>query len=598
MKTQLSTALAALLALGAGAAQAFDLAILHINDFHSRIESINRFDSTCSAEDEGKGACFGGVARLKTALDARRAALAAEGVATLTLDAGDQFQGSLFYTLHGGAVVAEFMNQFGFQAMAMGNHEFDNGPAGLAGLLDAARFPALSANLSAASEPLVAGRVAPWAVLEAGGRKVGVIGVTTTDTAEIASPGPTLSFGDDIAALRAAVAALQAQGVTMIVALTHVGLARDQEIAAQVAGLDAVVGGHSHTLMGAMDGAAAPYPLIVAGPDGAQVPVVQAYAYGKYLGELRLTFDDAGAVTAAGGAPLLLDASVAPDPAVLARVAELAQPIAALKAEVVAEAAAPIGADRALCRSQECEMGVLVAEAMLARARPLGAEIAIQNGGGLRAGIDAGPITKGEVLTVLPFQNTLATFSLTGADVVAALENGVSQLAEGAGRFPQVAGLRYTLTADAPVGARISAVELETPMGWTPIEPARVYGVATNNFMRRGGDGYAVFAEKGMDAYDYGPNLEDVVIEHLAARSPYAPRLAGRITLAGAVGPAPVQAAQAPAPAGHVVRRGESLWRIARAELGAGARWGELATVNGLSAPWLIFPDQVLSVPR
>ncbi len=201
---------------------------------------------------------------------------------------------------------------------------------------------------------------------------------------------------------------------------------------------------------------------------------------------------------------------------------------------------------------------------------------------------------------MLPFQNTLATFSLTGADVVAALENGVSQLAEGAGRFPQVAGLRYTLTREAPVGARISAVELETPMGRTPIEPTRVYGVVTNNFMRRGGDGYAVFAEKGMDAYDYGPNLEDVVIEHLAARSPYAPRLAGRITVAAAAVPAPVQAAEAPAPApvGHVVRRGESLWRIARAELGAGARWSEIAAANNLSAPWVIFPEQVLAVPR
>jgi 5'-nucleotidase len=607
MKPTASAALAALFALGAGAAQAFDLAILHINDFHSRIESINRFDSTCSAEDEGKGACFGGVARLKTALDARRAALAAEGAEVLTLDAGDQFQGSLFYTLHGGAVVAEFLNAFGFDAMALGNHEFDNGPAGLAGLLDGARMPVLSANLDAASEPLAAGRVAPYAVIEREGRRIGVVGVTTTETAEIASPGPTLRFGDEIAALRAAVAELEAQGVTMIVALTHVGLDRDREIAAQVAGLDAVVGGHSHTLMGTMEGAAAPYPLMVAGPDGTQVPVVQAYAYGKYLGELRLTFDDAGRVTSAGGAPVLIDAAFAPDAGVAARVAELAAPIEALRSEVVAEAAAPIGADRALCRSRECEMGVLVAEAMLARARPLGAELAIQNGGGLRAGIDGGPITRGEVLTVLPFQNTLATFGLPGADVVAALENGVSQLAEGGGRFPQVAGLRYTLTPDAPVGSRISAVEVETAAGWAPIEPARVYGVATNNFMRKGGDGYRMFAEKAVDPYDFGPNLEDVVIDHLRANSPYAPRLAGRIAVAAAAPapaavPAPVPAAApAPAPAapaGHRVARGESLWVIARSELGDATRWPEIAAANGLSAPWLIFPDQTLTLPR
>jgi 5'-nucleotidase len=174
-------------------------------------------------------------------------------------------------------------------------------------------------------------------------------------------------------------------------------------------------------------------------------------------------------------------------------------------------------------------MGALVTDAMLDYARPLGAEIAVQNGGGLRASIDAGPVTMGEVLTVLPFQNTVATFRLTGAGLLAAFENGLSKVEEGAGRFPQVAGLRYAWNPAAPAGARLVSAEAETASGWAPIDPARVYGVVTNNFLRKGGDGYAVFAEQGADAYDFGPGLDQVVVDYLRRNAPYAPGLPGRV---------------------------------------------------------------------
>jgi 2',3'-cyclic-nucleotide 2'-phosphodiesterase (5'-nucleotidase family) len=123
------SALALSLAAPAGA---FELTVLHINDLHSRILPINKYDSTCSAEDDAAGECFGGVARIKTLLDQRRAALAAEGANVLTLDAGDQFQGSLFYITYKGRAAVEFMNAIGFDAMAVGNHEFDDGPGKLA----------------------------------------------------------------------------------------------------------------------------------------------------------------------------------------------------------------------------------------------------------------------------------------------------------------------------------------------------------------------------------------------------------------------------------------------------------------------------------
>ncbi|MEO1687624.1 MAG: 5'-nucleotidase C-terminal domain-containing protein, partial [Pseudomonadota bacterium] len=380
-------------------------------------------------------------------------------------------------------------------------------------------------------EPLLAGKVGGPLVLEVGGERIGIVSALATDTVETSSPGPNVIFADEVESVAAQAAALEADGVTKIIALTHVGLPMDIRIAQGAAGVDAVVGGHSHTYLSSSDdGAAGAYPVMADGPGGVQAPVVQAYAYSKYVGELELVFDDAGVVTAASGDTHLLDASVTPDAAVAARVAALAGPIEALKAQVVGESAAPIDGARENCRAGECQMGNLVAEAMLDRVADQGVTLAIQNGGGLRASIDAGPVTMGEVLTVLPFQNTLATFRLSGAGVVAALENGVGRVEDGAGRFPQVAGLRYVWDPALPAGGRIVSVEVEGPGGWTAIDPEAIYGVATNNYMRGGGDGYDVFAEQGMDAYDYGPGLEQVVADYIAAGGAYAPFLDGRIS--------------------------------------------------------------------
>lgn len=281
-----------------------------------------------------------------------------------------------------------------------------------------------------------------------------------------------------------------------------------------------------------MEGAEGPYPTMVEGPEGAEVPVATAYAYSKYLGHLVLTFDDEGNLTKAEGEPILLDNSVPEDEAVAARVEEMAAPIEELRQKVVAETSAPIGGDRVNCRAKECEMGTLVADAMLDRVKDQGVTIAIANGGGLRASIDAGPITMGEVYTVLPFQNTLATFELKGADVVAALENGASQYEEGAGRFAQVAGLKYTVDPAAEAGSRISEVMVVQDGDWAPIDPEAVYGVVSNNYMRGGGDGYDVFANNAQNAYDFGPDLAEVLADYLAAQGPdYAPMLDGRITV-------------------------------------------------------------------
>ncbi len=520
-------AITAIAALATPAAADFTLTILHTNDIHSRIEPINKYDSGCSAKDDAAGKCFGGSARLATAIRARRAAVAN----SILVDGGDQFQGSLFYTYYKGQAAAEMMNALGYDAMTVGNHEFDDGPEVLRGLIDAVEFPILLANADISAEPSLAGVLMPSTVIEVGGERIGLIGLTPEDTDELASPGPNITFSDPAEALRREVARLTAEGIDKIVVLSHSGYAAEQRIAAEVSGIDVIVGGHSHTyLSNVSDRAAGPYPTWVEAPDGNRVAIVQAYAFGKYLGELNVTWDDNGIVTAATGEPTTIDGQVAEDGALKARITELAGPLEEIRQRVVAEAAAVIDGNRENCRVRECEMGNLVADAMLARVAGQGITIAFANGGGLRASVDAGPVTMGEVLTVLPFQNTLSTFKLTGADVIVALENGVSQVEEIKGRFAQVAGLKYAWSrVAAPNSGRILAVLVRSGDSWVPIDPGKVYGVVANNYIRGGGDGYVVFAESAIDPYDFGPSLEDVVAEYLAAGGAYQPYLDGRI---------------------------------------------------------------------
>ncbi len=510
----------AALALSAGTAMAqYSLTVLHTNDFHARFEPISKFDSPCSAEDNIAGECFGGSARLVTAVaDAR-----ARAENSILVSGGDQFQGTLFYTYYKGTMAAEFMNLLGYDAMTVGNHEFDDGPEILRGFMDSVNFPILMSNADVSGEDLLAGKLAKSTVLEIGGEKIGLIGLTPQDTDVLASPGPGVVFTDPVEAVAGEVAMLEAMGVNKIVVISHSGFNVDLAVAAAVSGIDVIVGGHSNTfLSNESDRADGPYPTMVG-----TTAIVSAYAYGKYLGELNIVFDDDGVITSTSGGPIAMDSDVAEDAAAVARIAELAAPLEEIRSRIVAQTTEVIDGDRSSCRAMECQMGNLVADAMLDRVAGQGITIAIQNGGGLRASIDAGEITMGEVLTVLPFQNTLATFQMTGAGVIAALENGVSAVEDGAGRFPQVAGIRFVWDASATPGSRIMEVALADG---SLIDPNAVYGVVTNNFMRGGGDGYEVFSTDGMNAYDFGPSLENVVADFMLEQGSYTPYLDGRIS--------------------------------------------------------------------
>ncbi|HBZ44873.1 MAG TPA: multifunctional 2',3'-cyclic-nucleotide 2'-phosphodiesterase/5'-nucleotidase/3'-nucleotidase, partial [Maritimibacter sp.] len=421
---------------------------------------------------------------------------------------------------------AEMMNKMGYDGMTVGNHEFDDGPEVLAGFMDAVEFPVLMSNADVSGEPLLADKLMKSTVIERGGEKIGLIGLTPVDTDELSSPGPNVIFTPPADAVQGEVDKLTEQGVNKIIVLSHSGYAVDQDVAANTTGVDVIVGGHTNTLLGDMDGAQGPYPTMVG-----DTAILSAYAYGKFLGELIVTFDDEGVITEASGAPIIMDGDVAEDEATKARIAEAAEPLDEIRTMVVAETSAPIDGSRDSCRAGECEMGNLVAEAMLDRVADQGVTIAITNGGGLRASIDEGEVTMGEVLTVLPFQNTLSTFQVSGAMVVEALENGVSQVEEGAGRFPQVAGLQFTYDPAGEPGSRVADVFVRTGMDWEPIDVSATYSLVSNNYVRNGGDGYDMFVG-AENAYDFGPDLADVTAEYLAEMAPYEPFTDGRIKTA------------------------------------------------------------------
>ena len=421
------------------------------------------------------------------------------------------------------------MEAIGFDAMVVGNHEFDHGPKVLADFIDNVTFPVVGGNLDLQKSDDLKLRINDHLVLEIGGEKIGIVSAVTTDTVQIAKPGPDVVFLDEIESLQEDVKLLESKGIDKIIALTHVGLERDLEIASNVAGLDAIIGGHSHTLLSnTASRREREYPVMVQGKSNVMVPVVQAYAYSKYVGHLVLEFDDTGSVTDAYGDTIILDRSAEKDLSIASRLEELLVPVHEYSNLVVAEASKGISGDAMRCRRKECPMGNLVADAMLDSMKDDGFSIAIQNGGGIRASIDKGGITIGEILTVLPYQNTIATFRTTGSVIKEALEHGISATDEFSGRFPQVSGLKFSWNPGVPAGSRVNSIYIYQDGDWQPLDPDATYGVVTNDFIRQGGDGYKMF-QTAAEVNDFGQNLEEAVVEYLKKFSPYSPYTDGRI---------------------------------------------------------------------
>jgi 5'-nucleotidase len=539
-----------------------DLTILHVNDHHSRLdaETVNLSVRTAAGNRENVTFPLGGFARVAQAMDE----LSTGSANVLKLHAGDAITGDLYYTITNGRADADLMNTVCFDAFTLGNHEFDSGDAGLKTFLDFlragdCRTPVLSANtnLTLNVSPLAQGSISayvqPATIVVRDGQQIGIIGITVAGKTKNSSrPDASTTFANETQTAQAQIDGLRAGGVNKIILLTHQGYAEDVAMARALSGVDVIVGGDSHTLLGptelttfAVTAPAGAYPTQVVNRDGKLVCVAQAWQYGWAVGNLKVRFDQAGDVTSCGGSPQILlgnptrratgtvaltdadrtaiAADLATQPALrvtaeaaraVTTLAPFQQQRTAFGANVVGAAATNLclrrvpGTKRDITRSKfsDCNTGTftsthggdmqqIVAQAFLEQGRIFGGvDIALQNAGGVRVDLDAGNVTVGNVYTVLPFRNVLVRLTMTGAEVKQTLEDAITFLLAGAGNtgtYPYAASLRFRVDLNQPANNRVSNVEVKNAQdAWVALNPAATYRVITNDFVADGGDGW------------------------------------------------------------------------------------------------------------
>jgi 5'-nucleotidase / UDP-sugar diphosphatase len=479
-----------------------ELTILHTNDTHASLDNIGR---------------------RATLVKQVRDEVGKEDV--MLLDGGDVFTGSLYFTMFKGQADLWFMQYLGYEAMCLGNHEFDKGPQILADFVSKADFPLVCANFDFSKEPALAGKIKPWTIIKKNNEQYGVIGLTSSDTNELSIPGDNIIINDCTQAAQKAVDALKKQGINKIIVLSHIGWQNDLDLARQVQDIDVIVGAHTHTVPDV-------YPTLV-NASSAPTLVVQAGSQGKYLGRLNIDFDSKGVVKNWDNSRLItVDDKIEADPVCAAKLAEYKKPIQELLGTIIGQTQVDLDGDRNRVRSQETNLGNLTADAMLNQTRSLNASIAIINGGNIRTSVPSGDFSMGQVVEILPFGNYLVVIDISGRQITDALENGVSQVEQGAGRFPQVAGMRYTWDSQAAVGSRIISVEIKNGDGYVPLDPSATYSLATSDFLAGGGDGYTVF-EEAAKYYNSGLVDYEVLKDYIKNNSPLNPSVEGRITKLG-----------------------------------------------------------------
>ena len=538
--------------------QPLELTIAHINDHHSNLDPFA--DQVMKIGGVDTQVSLGGFARVTQAFKAYDGR-----TDVLKLHAGDANTGTLYYTLFKGQADAALMNTVCFDAMAVGNHEFDDGDAQLKSFIDAlhagaCQTPVLAANVRPQVGTPLAPKAAddfikPHTIKTIQGVPVGIVGISVKGkTQNSSSPLPSTAFDDEVVAAQRSIDQLKAQGVRHIVLLTHIGYDADQALAARLTDVDAIIGGDSHTLLGEFSAqgsgyaSAGAYPTQAVNKDGKPVCIGQAWEYSKAIGELRVSFNDQGEVSACGGQASLIigdsfkrkDAAgawTAVDAATQAQIvaavgtdkglkllgadAGAASLLAGYSGQVDELKQQPIGSTtQALClvrtpgestnrsagvvgcedantRARGSDVAQLVAESFLSAS--LRADIAIQNAGGVRVPLKAGPITMGDAFTVLPFTNVLVELPLTGAQVAAVLEDALGNYLDAGqstgGGHPYAAGLRWHLDMSQAKGQRFTQIEVKhrATGNWSAIDPATTYIVATNDFIAKGQDGYAAF---------------------------------------------------------------------------------------------------------
>uniref|UniRef100_A0A9I3EHZ0 Apyrase n=1 Tax=Anopheles dirus TaxID=7168 RepID=A0A9I3EHZ0_9DIPT len=520
----------------------FPLSIVHINDFHARFEEVNTASVTCDAA--GGETCIGGYARTVTVVKQ----LLAERPNPIYLNAGDNFQGTLWYNIHRWNATSEFLNMLPADAMTIGNHEFDNGVEGVVPFLETIKSPVLLVNVDNSMEPEF-NRFNKSLVLERGGRRIGVIGVILSTTDTIANTGD-LIFEDEVETIQAEAEHLTSLGCDIIIVLSHCGIDVDRTIAANVGPLvDIIVGGHSHTFLYTGDHPTIPmtpaseYPTVVTQPSGHRVLIVQASAYTKLVGDIVLYFDEQGTIQRWEGNPIYLGNEVVPDAAVAAALLPWKVAVDEIGNRKIGSTAVDL--QKATCGYGECNLGSLIADSMVAAFVPRAetgqwtyGAVAVLAVGGIRVGLFRGDLAFKNLIEVLPFENALVCYDMRGDHLIELMEYSVEKSWDedrfNGANMLQVSGLRVLYNVTNPVGERVLALDVlchdcEMPK-YEPVQPFRKYRVITNSFLADGGDGFTVFGRYGQRKVT-GPVDIEAFENYVRDRSPVFQGLDGRITV-------------------------------------------------------------------
>jgi 5'-nucleotidase / UDP-sugar diphosphatase len=560
----------------------FELNVLHINDHHSHLEPNTSADLVLSGQETrvetgGFPRVVSKMLELESTLDN-----------TIKLHAGDAITGTIFYSLFKGQADADLMNEVCFDAMALGNHEFDDGDAGLArfiGFLNDSldcQTAVLAANVvpevgtplrPTDSESLIQ----PYVIKEIGGQQVGVIGIDIAGkTQASSSPLESTRFLDEKETAQRMIDELRSQGVDKIILLSHYQYENEVALARELSGIDVVVGGDSHSLLGdsfAEYGLnpAGPYPTVVTNADGETACVVQAWQYADVVGRLTVSFDAEGRVLSCDGTPHLLLGDtfqrdlgagreelagvereeliafidqrpelsiVEPDATAAWVLDDYASQLDDLKTTVVGFATENLCVERVpdqgrssipgcrdATRANGGDIQQLVTDAF--RLIAPAADIALQNAGGVRVDIPQGEITIATVFELLPFANTIVYLDLTGAEIKQVLEQAVSQFLDdtgSTGSYPYASNLRWNADLSQPDGSRFSDHEIRFRGSdtWVPLEDDVLVKVATNSFIASGRDNYLAFGV----AFDEG-RVEDTFIDYAEAFIKYLQEVVG-----------------------------------------------------------------------
>ncbi|XP_032456151.1 apyrase [Nasonia vitripennis] len=521
----------------------FELSIVHLNDFHARFVQTSFTSGTCHKGRNHE--CIGGLGRVVTA--SRQ--LMQERPNAIFLNAGDHYQGTLWYNVHKWNATVHFMNKLPHDAMTIGNHDFDDKIAGLVPFLERAKAPVVVTNIDIAGEPSLRGYFQNSTVITRGNRTIGVIGVIIKTTNTLSST-ENLGFLDEVETVNAEAERLRARGVNIIIVLSHAGLDVDRIMAANCPEIDVIVGGHSHTFLYTgkppfIDVPEDEYPVVVrqtaaaaaaAAAGSSRAPrtvlIVQAAAYTKYLGNLTVWFTPQGEVADWEGNPILLDSSIEEDPEIMEELMPWAEVVEATGQAVVGETRGFLNSS---CRSGECNLANLITDAMVYSYQGKGgpkqwtyAAISCMNAGGIRNGIPPGVITYGDLVTVQPFENTWDVVEVRGEDLRLVLEESVSRSYEkdkfvGAG-FLHWAGIRVVYNISKPAFSRIVDLSVrcqacEKPV-YEPLDEEDWYRLVVPAFLLKGGDNVTALQERHRHR-EPGPLDVDEITEYIKAISPF-----------------------------------------------------------------------------